>query len=310
MGKRPEDRTVEELLQLGVVVVDKPSGPTSHQVSAWVKQILGIGKAGHGGTLDPRVTGVLPVALNDSVRALNALLAGDKEYVGVLQLHQDVERKKVENIFSDFTGEIYQLPPVRSAVKREIRKRTIYDLELLESQGRDWLFRVRCESGTYIRTLCNDIGEALGVGGHMKDLRRTRTASLTENISHPLQELKDAWIALESDEDDGPLRKVVQPMERLLDHLPKIVIKDTAIDAICHGADLAVGGILRIEGTFPKGQLVAIVSRLGEGVAVGKTVSSSEKAVSASTGLAADTKRVLMAEGTYPRLWKGSKESR
>lgn len=306
MGKRPEDRTVEELLQLGVVVVDKPSGPTSHQVSAWVKQILGIGKAGHGGTLDPRVTGVLPVALNDSVRALNALLAGDKEYVGVLQLHQDVERKKVENIFADFTGEIYQLPPVRSAVKREIRKRTIYDLELLESQGRDWLFRVRCESGTYIRTLCNDIGEALGVGGQMKDLRRTRTASLTEDDSHPLQELKDAWIALESDEDDGPFRKVVQPMERLLDHLPKIVIKDTAIDAICHGADLAVGGILRVEGSFTKGQLVAIMSRLGEGVAVGKTVLGSEKAVSSTTGLAADTKRVLMAEGTYPRLWKSS----
>ncbi len=306
MGKRPEERTVEELLRLGVVVVDKPSGPTSHQVSAWVKQILGIGKAGHGGTLDPRVTGVLPVALNDSVRALNALLAGDKEYVGVLQLHQDVERKKVEGIFSDFTGEIYQMPPVRSAVKRELRKRMIYDLELMESKGRDWLFRVRCESGTYIRTLCNDVGEALGVGGHMKDLRRTRTATLTERSSHTLQELKDAWIAWQSEGDDGPFRTVVQPMEKLLDHLPKVVIKDTAIDAICHGADLAVGGISRIEGTFQKGQLVAMMSRLGEGVAVGKAVMTSEQAASATSGLAADTKRVLMAEGTYPRLWKSS----
>jgi H/ACA ribonucleoprotein complex subunit 4 len=306
MGKRPEERTVEELLKLGVVVIDKPSGPTSHQVSAWVKKILGIEKAGHGGTLDPRVTGVLPVALNESVRALNALLAGDKEYVGVMQLHQDVERKKVEDIFSEFTGEIFQLPPVRSAVKREIRKRTIYDLELLESEGRDRLFRVRCESGTYIRTLCNDIGEALGVGGHMKDLRRTRAAALTEKDLHTLQDLKDAWIAWELEQDDEPLRDVIQPMERLLDHLPKIIIKDTAVDAICHGADLAVGGISRVEGTFPKGQLVAITSRLGEGVAVGKTVTSSEKAVSASTGLAADTKRVLMAEGTYPRLWKSS----
>lgn len=306
MGKRPDERTVEELLQLGMIVVDKPSGPTSHQVSAWVKQILGIEKAGHGGTLDPRVTGVLPVALNDSARALSALLAGDKEYVGVLQLHQDVEKKKVEGIFSDFTGEIYQLPPVRSAVKREIRKRTIYDLELLESEGREWLIRVRCESGTYIRTLCNDVGEALGIGGHMKDLRRTRAASLMEKDLHTLQEVKDAWVVWESEQDDKPLKDVIQPMEKLLDHLPKVMIKDTAVDAICHGADLAVGGILRIEGTHSQGQLVAIMSRLGEGVAIGKSLMSSEQALSASTGLAADTKRVLMAEGTYPRLWKSS----
>ncbi len=310
MGKRPEERTVQELLELGLVVIDKPSGPTSHQVSAWVKEILGIEKAGHGGTLDPRVTGVLPVALNDSVRALSALLAGDKEYVGVLTLHQDVKRKKVEGMFSDFTGEIYQLPPVRSAVKREIRKRTIYELELLEYEGRDWLFKVRCESGTYIRTLCNDIGEALGIGGHMKDLRRTCTATLTEKDVHTLQDLKDAWIAWESEEDDKPFRRVVQPMEKLLGHLPKVVIKDTAIDAICHGADLAVGGITRIEGTYPRGNLVAVMSRLGEGVAIGESVISSDQALSASTGLAIDTKRVLMATGTYPRLWGSSSRTR
>lgn len=309
MGKRPEDRDVEELLRLGVINLDKPSGPTSHQVSAWVKQILNVVRAGHGGTLDPRVTGVLPVALNDSTRALHALLAGDKEYVGVLRLHQDVERKKVEGIFSDFRGEIFQLPPVRSAVKRELRKRTVYELNLLEMDGRDGLFQVRCESGTYIRTLCNDIGEALGIGGHMKDLRRTRTASFTEKESHTLQELKDAWIAWESEGDDGPIRKVIQPMERLMDHLPKVQIKDTAVDAICHGADLAVNGISRIEGSFVKGQLVAVLTRKGEGVAIGKALSTSEEAVSKEGGLAVDTKRVLMEPGTYPKHWKTSKRS-
>lgn len=306
MGKRPEERTVDELLQLGIVVLDKPSGPTSHQVSAWVKQILGVEKAGHGGTLDPRVTGVLPVALNDVARALSALLAGDKEYIGVLRLHQDVEKKKVADMFSDFTGEIYQLPPVRSAVKREMRKRTIYDLEILESVGRDWLFRVRCDSGTYIRTLCNDLGEALGIGGHMEGLRRTRTASLTEKHAHTLQDLKDAWVSWESDGDDETLRKVIEPMEKLLDHLPKVQIKDTAVDAICHGADLAVTGISRIEGSFPKGKPVAILSRLGEGVAIGDSLMASEDALSESSGLAVDTKRVLMTPGTYPRLWKSS----
>lgn len=306
MGKRPEDRSVEELLNLGFINVDKPSGPTSHQVSAWVKLILGVEKAGHGGTLDPRVTGVLPVALNDSARALQALLVGDKEYVGVLHLHQDVERKRVEGMFSDFKGEIFQFPPVRSAVKREMRKRTIHELELLESEGRDWLFRVRCESGTYIRTLCKDIGEALGIGGQMKDLRRTRTASLTEKESHKLQDLKDAWIAWESDEDDGPLREVIQPMEVLLDHLPKVIIKDTAVDAICHGANLAVTGISGIDGTFAKGKLVGVMSKLGEGVALGESLMASDEALSKSRGLAMDTKRVLMAPGTYPKLWKSS----
>ncbi len=306
MGKRPEDRSVEELLNLGFINVDKPSGPTSHQVSAWVKKILGVEKAGHGGTLDPRVTGVLPVALKDSARALQALLVGDKEYIGVLHLHQNVDKKKVEGMFSDFTGEIFQFPPVRSAVKREMRKRTIHELEILESEGRDWLFRVRCESGTYIRTLCKDIGEALGVGGQMKNLRRTRTASLTEKESHILQDLKDAWIAWESDEDDGPLREVIQPMEVLLDHLPKVIIKDTAVDAICHGADLAVTGISRIKGAFAKGHMVAVMSRLGEGVALGKSLMTSEDALSESSGLAVDTSRVLMAPGTYPKLWKSS----
>ena len=306
MGKRPEDRSVEELLNLGFINVDKPSGPTSHQVSAWVKLILGVEKAGHGGTLDPRVTGVLPVALNDSARALQALLVGDKEYIGVMHLHQDVDRKKVEGMFTDFTGEIFQFPPVRSAVKREMRKRTIYELELLESEGRDWLFRVRSESGTYIRTLCKDIGEALGIGGQMKDLRRTRTASLTEKESHKLQDLKDAWIAWESDEDDGPLREVIQPMEVLLDHLPKVIIKDTAVDAICHGANLAVTGISGIDGIFGKGELVGVMSKLGEGVALGESLMASDEALSKSRGLAMDTKRVLMSPGTYPKLWKSS----
>jgi H/ACA ribonucleoprotein complex subunit 4 len=304
MSKRPEERTVEELLRLGVINLDKPSGPTSHQVSAWVKEIVGVEKAGHGGTLDPRVTGVLPVALSDSTRALGALLAGDKEYVGVMRLHQDVQRKKVEDIFSDFKGEIFQLPPVRSAVKRELRKRTVHELDLMEIDGRDALFEVRCESGTYIRTLCNDIGEALGVGAHMADLRRTRTASFKEKNSHILQDLKDAWVAWESDGDDGPIREVIEPMERLMDHLPSVQIKDTAVDAICHGADLAVSGISGIDGSFSKGELVAVLSRKGEGVALGKSLMKSQDALSKESGLAVDTQRVLMAPGTYPRLWK------
>src|SRR5439155_430354 len=141
-------------------------GPTSHQVSAWVRDMFGVPKAGHSGTLDPRVTGVLPVALADATRALEAVLEGDKEYIGVMQIHQDVDERRVRSMMGRFVGEIYQIPPIRSAVKREQRTRHVYELEPLEVDAPNVLFRVRCESGTYIRTLCADIGDALGVGAN------------------------------------------------------------------------------------------------------------------------------------------------
>src|SRR5256886_12279626 len=164
----------------------------AHQVSAWVRDMFSVPKAGHSGTLDPRVTGVLPVALADATRAVEAVLAGDKEYVGVFQLHQDVDPRRVRSMMARFVGEIYQVPPVRSAVKREQRTRRVFELEPLEIEGRDVLFRVRCESGTYIRTLAVDIGDAIGVGANLVDLRRTRTASFGEADAHPLNAFRDA----------------------------------------------------------------------------------------------------------------------
>jgi len=193
-GSRPEDRSLAERIRLGVAIVDKPTGPTSHQVSAWVRDMFGVPKAGHSGTLDPRVTGVLPVALADATRAVEAVLAGDKEYVGVLQLHQDVDARRVRAMMARFVGEIYQIPPVRSAVKREQRARMVSEFEPLEIDGRDVLFRVRCESGTYIRTLAVDVGDALGVGANLVDLRRTRTATFTEADAHPLNAFRDALV--------------------------------------------------------------------------------------------------------------------
>lgn len=303
-GKRPEERSIQELLLAGVVNLDKPQGPTSHQVSAWVKDILGVQKAGHAGTLDPRVTGVLPVALENATRALDAMLVGDKEYVGVLQLHQDVDEERVRTMMSEFVGEVYQTPPVRSAVKREMRTRSIHEIEPLEFEGRLALFRVRCESGTYIRTLCNDLGEALGVGGHMTDLRRTRTASFPEGESVSLNSLKDAFIQWKEEGDEASLRRVIKPMERMLVHLPRIFIKDTAVDALCHGASLAVPGVAKLEAGIKKGDLVAVYSVKEEGVAIMEAALSSEEIVDAKNGVAASSGRVLMEPGTYPKLWK------
>jgi len=303
-GKRPEERSVAELLKAGVINIDKPQGPTSHQVSAWVRDLLGVPKAGHAGTLDPRVTGVLPVALENATRALDAMLVGDKEYVGVMQLHQDVDEGRLRNMLSEFVGEVFQTPPVRSAVKREMRTRTIFELEPLEIDGRLALIRVRCESGTYIRTLCNDLGEALGVGAHLADLRRTRTVSFGEKESGSLNDLKDAFVQWKEEGDEKEIRRIVKPMERLLAHLPAIVVKDTAVDALCHGASLAVPGVAKLDRGIKKGDLVAIYTGKGEGVALMEAAKSADETVTDKTGVAAVAKRVLMEPGTYPRLWK------
>ncbi len=303
-GTRPEDRNLEERIRLGVAIVDKPQGPTSHQVSAWVRDMFGVPKAGHSGTLDPHVTGVLPVALADATRAVDAVLEGDKEYVGVMQVHQDVEERRVRSMMERFVGDVYQIPPVRSAVRREQRVRHIEELELLESSGRNVLFRVRCESGTYIRTLCADLGEALGVGANMLDLRRTRTATFTEVEAHPLNTFRDAIVYWREDHDEAPLRAVLKPMESLLAHLPQLVVKDTAVDAVCHGANVHVPGVARLSPHIRRGQMVGVLTNKGEAVALAKAMLTSDEIVVAKSGIAADVSRVLMSPGTYPKLWK------
>lgn len=303
-GTRPDERSMEQRIRLGVAIVDKPQGPTSHQVSAWVRDMFSVARAGHSGTLDPRVTGVLPVALADATRGLEAVLEGDKEYVGVMQVHQDVEEKRIRSMMARFVGEIYQTPPVRSAVKREQRTRSVYELEPLQVSERNVLFRVRCESGTYVRTLCVDIGEALGIGANLVDLRRTRTATFMEAEARPLNAYRDAIAFWKEDGNESYLREILVPFERLLAHLPPIVVKNTAVDALCHGANLAVPGVAKLAPHIQRGQLVGIFTGKGEAVAFGKAMLTSEEIVNAKSGVAVDTARVLMDPRTYPKLWK------
>ena len=298
------ERVRHDLFRRGVFIADKPQGPTSHQVSAWARDLAGAERAGHAGTLDPRVTGVLPIAFDEATRGLDALLVGDKEYVGVLELHQDVPDDKLRGMFRRFVGPIYQMPPLRSAVKRELRVRTIHELDLLERDGRSVLFRTRCESGTYIRTLANDLGEALGVGAHLTDLRRTRTGPFAEADARPLTELQDAVAVWREEADDAHLRRLLLPMERLFAHLPKIVLKDTAVDAICHGANLAVPGVASMDPRIRKGDLVALVTAKGEGVGLARAEITLTQVESARKGVVADTERVLMEPGTYAKGWR------
>ncbi len=302
-GKAPSSRTVEELLDTGIIVIDKPSGPTSHQVSAWVSKMLGGRKVGHGGTLDPAVTGVLPVGIGLSVRALDALHFLPKEYTGVMRFHADVGRNEVTALFSEFTGRIYQFPPVRSAVRRERRIRQIHSLELLEMSGRMVLFRVKCEAGTYIRTLCRDIGEASGAGGQMIELRRTRSGPYTESMAVTLQGLEDAVHYL-SEGQPAKLLSAVRPFETLLQSFPMVVLKDSAVDSICHGANLTVKGIASAPSGIKRGGVVSLMSTKGEGIALANALMSSEMIDNTASGIACDTMRVFMKPGTYPRFVK------
>jgi H/ACA ribonucleoprotein complex subunit 4 len=305
-GCAPEHRSMDDMLRRSIIIVDKTRGPTSHEVVAWVKDLLSLERAGHSGTLDPKVTGVLPVALEDSTKVIKQLLDIGKEYVCLMRLHGDVDDEALARVFSEFTGVILQRPPVKSAVKRQVRPREIYELELLEREGSYVLMRVSCQAGTYVRKLVYDMGLALGCGANMAELRRTRVGQFTEADLVTLQDVADAKHAYLDESDEGPLRAMLFPMERVVDHLPAIWIKDSAVDAICHGADVALPGIVRFDERVRKGNRVAVMSLKGELVALG-TARMPASAIGAGTeGIAVTTTRVLMEPGTYPSHWKGS----
>lgn len=290
-------------IKYGIVNLDKPSGPTSHEVATWVKKILKIEKSGHGGTLDPKVTGVLPIGLGKATRVISEISRAGKEYVSAVKFHKTIKLNQLRWVLNKFTNEIYQRPPLKSAVARRLRIRRIYYIDLLDFIEEDGmvLIRVGCESGTYIRKLCYDMGELLMTGAHMAELRRTRAGKFRENETLvTLQDLNDAYYVYEKEQDDKYLRRIVLPMETAISHMDQITIRDTAVDAICHGADLAANGVLKLHSTIEKGKQVAIVTQKGELVAFGKALQGSRKIAALSSGLVVKTNRVLMPRKTYP----------
>ena len=222
-----------------------------------------------------------------------------------MRLHEDVGEAKIRDILGEFTGKIFQTPPMRSAVKRELRVRTIYYVNILEIDGQDALFRIGCEAGTYIRKYCHDIGEALGVGAHMAELRRTRVGDFQEDDTlKTLQDVTDAYHYWIEDGDEAPLRECVLPMERAASHLKKIVVRDSAIDAVCHGADLAAGGILQLSEGIKRKDTLAIMTLKGELVAAGEALATTTEIDQADKGIMVNIKKVFMEPGTYPMMWK------
>jgi H/ACA ribonucleoprotein complex subunit 4 len=305
-GHKPTERPAAEYIRYGVINLDKPAGPTSHEVAAWTKKILHLTRIGHGGTLDPKVTGVLPVTLEDSTKIVQALLHSGKEYICVMKLHGDAEKTHVTRVLDEFQDQIYQRPPLRSSVKRQLRTRRVYYIDFLEMDGRNVLFKVGCEGGTYIRKLCYDIGEILGVGAHMQELRRTRAGPFAEN-NKTLVRLHDVayWFSeWEEQKDPKILHKFIQPMETALALIPKIVVRDSAVDALCHGANLTAPGILKLETGLKKGVMTAVLTLKGEAVALAKALLSTEEILDLRHGTVATLQRVVMPRGTYPKVWK------
>ncbi|HKJ57835.1 MAG TPA: RNA-guided pseudouridylation complex pseudouridine synthase subunit Cbf5 [Halobacteriales archaeon] len=290
----PGERSVEALLAFGVVNLDKPPGPSSHQVSAWMRDLVGVERAAHAGTLDPKVTGCLPVLLGDATRLSSALL-GRKEYVAVLELHGSAP-SDLEAVLAEFVGPIYQKPPRKSAVARQLRVREIHGIDLLDRADRKVLLRIACESGTYVRKLCHDLGLALGTGAHMGDLRRAATKPFDDSTMVTMHDVADALAAWREEGDEGPLRETVSPAERAIEHLPRVTMAASAAEQVAEGAPVYAPGVLGVdesveaEGATSNAPLVASYTPDGSAVCLGRLVGDPD----ADSGVVVDLERVLV----------------
>ncbi|MGI0132056.1 MAG: RNA-guided pseudouridylation complex pseudouridine synthase subunit Cbf5 [Thermoplasmata archaeon] len=288
------------------LLLDKPRGPSSHQVTAWAREIVGVDKAGHAGTLDPNVSGLLWVGLGPALKLLPLLLDFPKEYVAVITLHGSAPTKEVERVVGEFVGPIYQLPPVRSAVRRERRIRTVHRLTLVERDPTHLLLDVVADSGTYVRTLAVDLGEALGVGAHMEELRRIGTGPFTEAQSVPLTTLADAAMRARSG-SSAALLELLHPLHEVVREFPSLVLKEGAASAIVHGANLASGGVRSVTRPFPKGAHVALLAASGDFLGFGSALVPSDEFHAHRHGWVVRCERVLARPTDYPPAWRGPK---
>ncbi len=253
------------------------------------------------------MTGILPILLENARKIVNLLLTSSKEYICIMRLHKKVDEDKLMEVIKEFRGQIYQIPPRKSAIKRRLRVRTIYQLNVLEIDMPFVLMHIECEAGVYIRKLCYDIGEALGCGANMYKLRRIRSGVFREDETMvTLHDVRDAYEIYKETGDESMLRKVIQPMEYALQEFHKVFIKDSAVSAICHGAQLATPGIVKVSKGIKQGDPVVIYTLKGEAVAIGEALMSSEDMIKKRRAVCVKTIRVLMDKDLYPKMWKKS----
>jgi H/ACA ribonucleoprotein complex subunit 4 len=306
-GHNPIHRPLEEHLKYGVINLDKPSNPSSHEVVAWIKKIMKLEKTGHSGTLDPKVTGCLIVCLNRATRLVKSQQSAGKEYVGIVRFHAPIkDEKEIEVNLKKLTGSCFQRPPLISSVKRDLRVRTIYESKLIEydREKNHALIWLKCEAGTYVRTLCVHLGLLCKVGAHMQELRRVRSGVLDENDRQvTMHDVLDSMYHYEQTKDENYLRRVVMPLEKLLVSYPRIMIKDSSVNAICYGAKLTLPGVLRFENGIEPGMEVVLMSTKGEAVAIGIALMSTSVISACDHGIVAKIKRVIMDRDLYPKKW-------
>jgi H/ACA ribonucleoprotein complex subunit 4 len=303
MTDPPTDPVALRLSQGAFLLLDKPRGPSSHQVTAWARDLLGVPTAGHAGTLDPNVSGLLWVGLGPALKLLPLVLEFPKRYIAAVNLHTGVPRRELDRVVAEFEAPVYQTPPVRSAVKRERRVRTIHRLKVLEVDGPRVLLDVVADSGTYVRTLAVDLGDALGRGGHLEELRRVATGPFEERNSVPLTTLADA-VAERTAGDPGPLLALLHPIEEVWREFPTIVLKDGAASAVAHGAGLARGGILALPKGFPRGARVVLVTRSGQLIATGVAHHDAKEIGGVRQGWVVEETRVFVDPSHFPPRWK------
>ncbi|EGD82856.1 centromere/microtubule-binding protein cbf5 [Salpingoeca rosetta] len=306
-GCSPLKRKIHDYVRSGVINLDKPANPSSHEVVAWIRRILKVEKTGHSGTLDPKVTGCLIVCIDRATRLVKSQQNAGKEYVGLVRLHSAIDGEvALAQALEKLTGALFQRPPLISAVKRQLRVRTIYESKLLEYDNDRHLgiFWVKCEAGTYIRTLCVHLGFLLGVGGHMQELRRVRSGiqSEADNLV-TMHDVLDAQWHYENTRDQTYLRRVIQPLEILLTGHKRVVVKDSAVNAICYGAKLMIPGLLRYADGIEIDEECVILTTKGEAVAVGIACMTTAVMATCDHGVVAKIKRVIMERDTYPRQW-------
>jgi H/ACA ribonucleoprotein complex subunit 4 len=262
-----------------------------------------VDKAGHSGTLDPNVTGVLPVALAKATRIVSILLKSNKEYVALMHIHKKVSEEEIRKAMQEFRGKIKQTPPRKSAVKRQERERMIHELDILEMQDQDILFRVSCQAGTYIRTLIHNMGIRLGTGAHMTQLVRTKTGPFTYHTWHTLQDVKDA-MEFYKQGNEKELRNIIMPIESALINMPKIWVHDSAVNTVCHGSSLGIPGIAELSENINRDDTIAIMTLKNELICLARASLSSLEIMKNEHGLAAVSTTVFMERNTYPSLSK------
>ncbi|KAM5538180.1 hypothetical protein V8D89_008067 [Ganoderma adspersum] len=306
-GCNPLKRDITSYVKSGVINLDKPSNPSSHEVVAWLRRILRVEKTGHSGTLDPKVTGCLIVCIDRATRLVKSQQGAGKEYVAVLRIHSALSNPTaLPRAIQTLTGALFQRPPLISAVKRQLRIRTIYESKLLEFDEKRNLavFWVSCEAGTYIRTLCVHLGLLLGVGGHMQELRRVRSGALSENDDMvTMHDVLDAQWVYDNTRDESYLRRVIRPLESLLTGYKRIVVKDSAVNAVCYGAKLMIPGLLRYEADIALHEEVVLMTTKGEAIALALAQMSTVELATCDHGVVAKVKRCIMERDTYPRRW-------